>query len=398
MTGKTYNINFGKGKLEAIEVDSKNNLPIGTVLHLYGYDEPEFVIVKNLGVHEKFKNYGARYQTVRIDTYTQRTHDAMSLSWPEDGRKGIHTEITSRVLSKEETTDIWEKSEELRKTAELKQADAERKYAELVEKGKVLFEKYIPEDTKALIVAERHIDESDPMNDYYHASTAETIILAWSKHTKDLFSEMRKAALKIPETEHLGTGKGHFEPYVSIDETIQSNGSYYHKGSPSHWHSELDGGYNRSVFPTLEEARAFIDKQGDPEPISFDGQAVSFSWAINEESIEHREKYSMGNGYYLKDGHSTSNGWCVRKLQKWQGNWSDGLKASLAKRCVFDDQISQSKINEEPQKQEGVAIGSYKGKPTISLPMDGKRSFTFGKAKAKAIIDNIDAIRDFALK
>ncbi|MCV5919105.1 hypothetical protein OFN60_37330, partial [Escherichia coli] len=55
----------------------------------------------------------------------------------------------------------------------------------------------IPEDAQAVIVAKftSMSDRSDPYTDYYETQTNRTIILAWSKHTRDLFSEMRKAAL-----------------------------------------------------------------------------------------------------------------------------------------------------------------------------------------------------------
>lgn len=60
----------------------------------------------------------------------------------------------------------------------------------------------IPEDAQAVIVAKftSMSDRSDPYTDYYETQTNRTIILAWSKHTRDLFSEMRKAALNHQDT------------------------------------------------------------------------------------------------------------------------------------------------------------------------------------------------------
>jgi hypothetical protein len=45
-----------------------------------------------------------------------------------------------------------------------------------------------------------------------------------------------------------------------------------------------------------------------------------------------------------------------------------------------------------------VQIGSYKGKPTISLGAETKWPFTFGVAKAQMILANLDAIRGFVAK
>lgn len=45
-----------------------------------------------------------------------------------------------------------------------------------------------------------------------------------------------------------------------------------------------------------------------------------------------------------------------------------------------------------------VEIGTYKGKPTITLDPGSRFPFTFGSAKAKLIVDNIDEIKKFVAK
>jgi hypothetical protein len=99
-------------------------------------------------------------------------------------------------------------------------------------------EQRIPAGAKAVIIAEMISDRSDYMSDYHGGTTVRTIILGFSSHERDLFSEMRKAALNHPETAHLAT-----------------------------------------------------------EP----------------ETAEHREKYSMGGGYYLKAGYRYDDGWKISK-------------------------------------------------------------------------------------
>lgn len=97
----------------------------------------------------------------------------------------------------------------------------------------------IPAGAKAVIIAEYHEDASDSMTDYFAHKTARVVILAFSTHTRDLFPELRKAALNHPDCAHL-------------------------HGAP--------------------------------------------------ESAEHREKYSMGAGFYLKNGGRHWTGWSVRKI------------------------------------------------------------------------------------
>ncbi len=88
------------------------------------------------------------------------------------------------------------------------------------------------------IVAILEQDDCDSQTDYYNAKTTREVVIAYSKHGRDLFSEMRKAAALFPETAHL---------------------------------------------------------------------------ADDDASLEHRQKYSMGRGYFLKAGGTWSSGWKVKK-------------------------------------------------------------------------------------
>lgn len=172
-----------------------------------------------------------------------------------------------------------------------------------------------PEWAQAAIVAEFHQDQSDMMTDYFATKTEQVVVLAWSKHTKDLFAEMRKAAATFEPTKHLGPGLGLFFVRVILSADIPpTNGCRYYKGSPSHWHRDLyPNGHNVPSFKTRAEAEAFIAASPAPEAISFDGFLATFEFEIVEEGIEHREKYSMGAGYYLKGSMRYSSGWIVRK-------------------------------------------------------------------------------------
>jgi hypothetical protein len=95
-----YNINFSTGKLEAkpIPTNEKNTLPVGTILHLHGYNEPDFVIVANLGLDPKYNYYGARYQCVNMDTFEECQKDVHGLYYASEQTRGIHIEITDRAI------------------------------------------------------------------------------------------------------------------------------------------------------------------------------------------------------------------------------------------------------------------------------------------------------------
>lgn len=168
----------------------------------------------------------------------------------------------------------------------------------------------LPTDAKAVIVARLRKDTSDPQSDYFGYSTENTVYLAFSTHTRDLFPELKKAADNFTETQHLGTGKGIFKPIIVIagPAEYESNGRYYRAGQVSPWFSDrLPVG----EFSTQADAEQWISEQ-KPLADMRDGETlVTFAWKITETEIEHREKYTGGSGYYL--GESKYSGWIVEK-------------------------------------------------------------------------------------
>lgn len=153
---------------------------------------------------------------------------------------------------------LWER-------AKIAQAETRRQLAEereAYEAERVVaasdLERYAPAWAEAAIVAEYHEDRSDSQTDYYGSTTTRTVVIGWSRHTRDLFPEMRKAAATFNETAHLADAPA---------------------------------------------------------------------------NAEHREKYSMGAGFYLKNGWKNSTGWAVKKTRiKWLG--TGGLEFSDAAKGI----------------------------------------------------------------
>jgi hypothetical protein len=187
-----------------------------------------------------------------------------------------------------------------------------------------------PSWAKAALVASVEENACDYMTDYFATKTTKRVVIGWSKHSRDLFSEMRKAAATFAPTAHLGPGKNRFMVYVALAESFVSNGSAYYKGESSHWHSDLTDGERTLTFWTKAAAEGFIAAHGGPRPVSFDGVPRYFDWAIREESIEHREKYSMGAGYYLKATGRYSDGWKVSKTSWFGSDDTVEVAATLA--------------------------------------------------------------------
>lgn len=166
------------------------------------------------------------------NTITREIPDGIAWDWVRQAERANlphvadHAERRQAALDAERARHL--ENEEHAKAARLARQKFEEDYGPL-----------IPANAKAVIVAERVRDDSDSMSDYFGSITEETVILAFSAHTRDLFPELRKAARNF-------------------------------------------------------DATAFLaDAPAD---------------------AEHREKWSMGAGYYLKTGYRHSDGWQVRKV------------------------------------------------------------------------------------
>lgn len=139
---------------------------------------------------------------------------------------------------------LAKEAQEIEKKSELEQRKAAHDLR--LKKEKAFRESLnVPEWAQSVIVArytEYDEENSQPYGDYYQFKTTRTIILAWSKHQRRLFPELRKACLN-------------------------------------------------------HEATTFLNDK--------------------EQSEEHRENYSMGNGTYLTNKEYIRCGWEVKKVFFW---------------------------------------------------------------------------------
>lgn len=194
---------------------------------------------------------------------------AVRVAWP--GHKTVKNYVVHDMTGREWTIHTDKATEE--QTAQLariceaadaeeaRQRQAEQQEADRRrEEGRELLKQHAPTWAKAAIVACYATDKSEPMTDYYNVVEETKFILAWSKHTRDIFSEMRKACASsgVEEVAHFITAP-----------TVDGNGRPRDEDNKSWWH-----------------------------PVD-----------------EHREKYSMGSGYYLKDERTYGSGWVVRKIE-----------------------------------------------------------------------------------
>lgn len=268
---KKYEINFETGKLEEVKA-TVHSVPLGQVIQWggnYGWAPENFVVVEHK--ESSFGNY-----LVMVSLKDKRFHntEVRDLKFRDD-KSLRHTQymfVLDEVMSAEETQKLHKEAVLLKAKEEQARIDAEAEYERKVQEGKELFKKYAPEGTKSVIVAEYHVDESDSMVDYFHERQTQTVVLGFSKHNRDLFSEMRKHCHKFDAVKEMATAPD-----------VDYNGEKKDEENKEWW----------------------------------------------TPADEHREKYSMGRGYYLKSKRGRG-GWSVCKT-----GLSDDVYASLAETCLF---------------------------------------------------------------
>jgi hypothetical protein len=334
VTCKRFELGRG-GALVPVDEAAGKGLPVGTVLHWggnMGWSERDFCVL-----FAEDHDFGGHYHCFDMDEPEKNAvlHRVEYSSVKRKDDPNVwhrqHFFLTDRKCTQEEVTLFTAEHIAQKGAMDDAKAKADAETARLTEIGKRLWRELGFEGAEHIIIAEHEQDDSDIMTDYHGSHTTETVVLARSEHGRDLFNELRKAAARIPETACYGPGCGIFKPYVQIATDIPNdNGRAYWKGQHSHWHHELDEPSGKRLeFHTKAEAEAFIAAAPKPMPITFNDGAVKaeFSWAMYEDEIEHREKYSGGHGYYL--GLNRHSGWQVRKV----GVGTDGgYFVALAKR------------------------------------------------------------------
>lgn len=211
----------------------KQVVEVNQIIQMEGYSYDRYV------VYEIRKNdWGLAYKLINLRTKEFFTADIIRPLKEKFGIGYCYDSENPQFMGTLEVAKLMQEAKD-QKQADEYEAEQERIRTEEVRAiGRKRLAEILPDDAMAMIVGRLKQNDSDSMTDYYASSVQRTVILGFSKHTRDLFSEMRKYA-------------GNFEGTAYLSE--------------------------------------------------------------NNEDYEHREKYSMGDGYYL--GESKYSGWIIEKVR-----------------------------------------------------------------------------------
>lgn len=215
------------------EIDrAKQVVEVNQIIQMEGYSYHRYV------VYDITKNqWGITYKLINLITKDFHTADIIRPLSEKFGIGFYYDSEEPQFMDSFEVAILLQEAQVKAKT-EADEEEKERIRAEEIKAiGSKRFAEILPDNAQAVIVARLKQDESDSQSDYFASSTQRTVILGFSTHKRDIFSEMRKHASNFEETIYL---------------------------------AEYNADY------------------------------------------EHREKYSMGAGYYL--GESKYRGWIIEKV------------------------------------------------------------------------------------
>ena len=220
------------------EIDrAEQVVEVNQVIQMEGYSYHSYV------VYDITKNqWGITYKLIDLTTKDFHTADIIRPLKEKFGIGFYYDSDNPQFMDSFEVAILLQEAQVQAKA----EADKEEKERIRVEEVKAIgskrFAEILPENAQAVIVARLKQDESDSQTDYFASSTQRTIILGFSTHKRDIFSEMRKHASNFEETAYLAEYNADYEHREKY-----SMGAGYYLGESRYrgWIIEKDSIYNR---------------------------------------------------------------------------------------------------------------------------------------------------------
>ena len=220
------------------EIDrAKQVVEVNQIIQMEGYSYDRYV------VYDIRKNdWGMAYKLINLRTKEFYTADIIRPLNEKFGIGYYYDSENPQFLDSFEVAILLQEAQEQKKAEEEKAEQEKIRVEQVKEIGRIRFTEIFPEDAQAVIVARLRENESDSYTDYYSYNTQRTVILGFSKHKRDLFSEMRKHASNFEGTAYLAEFN---EDYEHREKYSMGDGYYLGKSKYSGWIIEKEPVYNR---------------------------------------------------------------------------------------------------------------------------------------------------------
>ena len=206
---------------------NEQTVSVNQVVVLEGYSNDSYV------VYEVTRNkWGITYHLINLRTYEFHTSDLIRPLSEKFGIGIYYDDANPKFLDPLETAVLLTKATE-KKTEDDREAEEERQNYERTAKiGAERLRPLIPADAKAVIVGELRVSECESYTDYYDYRIERTVILGFSTHTRNLFSEMRKYAANFEGTAYLAE---YDKEYEHRENYSMGGGMYLERNKYSGW-------------------------------------------------------------------------------------------------------------------------------------------------------------------
>lgn len=246
---KLYSL-FG-GTTTDTEVKS---VEVNQIVQMEGYSYSRYVVHKI--THNQF---GYHYHLINLRTLDFHQSEIIKPLSQKFGIGMYYDDKNIEFMTDEEVAELYAKAQAKRVDEMEQQRTEEKRREEVRVIGREWLRNNLPTDVKAIIVGRLKQDESDSQTDYFASSTVSNVILGFSKHTRDIFSEMRKHASNFEGTAYLAE---YNEDYEHREKYSMGAGYYLGESKYRGWIIEKEPIYNRER--TIEE---FAYAAGSPDGI-----------------------------------------------------------------------------------------------------------------------------------
>ena len=219
---------------------SVQTVSVNQVVMLEGYNYDSYV------VYEVSRNeWGITYHLINLETHEFHTSDLIRPLSEKFGIGIYYDDANPKFLDPLETAVLLTKAKEKKAEAERKAEEEREEYERIAKIGAERLRPLIPTDAKAVIIGTLRVNECDSYTDYYDYSIGRTVILGFSKHTRNLFSEMRKHAANFEETAYLAEYNADYEHRENYS---MGDGMYLGEHKYSGWTIEKEPIYDLKKF------------------------------------------------------------------------------------------------------------------------------------------------------
>ena len=218
----------------------EQTVSVNQVVMLEGYSYDSYVVYE-----VSRSQWGITYHLINLRTHEFHTSDLIRPLSEKFGIGMYYDDANPKLLDPLETAAQLTKARE-KKTEDDRKAEEERQRNEQTAKiGAERLRPLIPSDAKAVIIGELRVSECDSYTDYHDYRIERTVILGFSTHTRNLFSEMRKYAANFEGTAYLA---GNDKEYEHHENYSMGDGMYLGRNKYSGWTISKERIYDLEKF------------------------------------------------------------------------------------------------------------------------------------------------------